>query len=74
MTRLYFHENDEALKITVDTLPDVTRSNPSALLPVTVQNGATIPTDQILAAIATLPESDLKAIREAIDKRFAHTC
>ena len=71
MTRHYFHENDDALKTTVDTLPDVTGLSPAGLLPAPAQINAPISTAKIFAAINVLPESDLRAIRDAIDKRLA---
>ena len=71
MTRHYFHENDDALKTTVDTIPNVTGLNPSGLLPAHTQVDTPISTAKMLAAIDVLPESELRAIRDAIDKRLA---
>ena len=71
MTRHYFHENDEALKTTVDILPNVTGLSPSGLLSAPAQVDTPISTAKIFAAINVLTESDLRAIRDAIDKRLA---
>ena len=71
MTRHYFHENDDALKTTVDTIPNVTGLTPAGSLPAPVQVDTPISTAKMLAAIDVLPESELRAIRDAIDKRLA---
>ena len=74
MTRHYFHENDDALKTTVDTLPDVTGLSPAGLLPAPAQVSTPISTAKIFAAINALTENDLRAMRDAIDKRLALFC
>jgi len=66
MTRHYFHENDEALKTTVDTLPDVTGT-----LPAPAKTPSAVPLNQILNAISTLSESDLRTIRDAINRKLS---
>ena len=71
MTRHYFHENDDALKTTVDTIPNVTGLTPAGSLPASAKDNTQISTAKILSAINVLPESDLQAIRDAIDKRLA---